>query len=770
MNDSYLKLELDIILKKLSGFALTSFAKQRILDLDVSTDYYRIEEDLQITDEALRIITHIGRCPMDFIHNNYASIEKAYKGGVLTCEELYRISSQTPGILKIQGFLGSLDMKNIEHFTYFVNSLSPCKALSNRIDRCINSSFEVMDEASSELKRIRKEIRSKENEIRRKMESYIRSESNYLSENIITVRNDRLVIPVKASYKYNVDGIIHDESASQQTVFIEPSAVVLLNAKLTSLKQEEKEEIERILRELSLLVKNEYDSLLTNMKMLEEIDFMFAKGAYGYDINGKVAELSKDKVISLHGARHPLLDPRTVIANDFYLGEDKPNIYLITGPNTGGKTVALKTVGLLVLMNQCGLAIPTNFDSKLGIFESFYVDIGDEQSIEKSLSTFSSHMTKLVNFVDECDSRSLIIVDEIGGGTDPKEGEALAMAIIEHFYLRKCTVLASTHYSNLKTYAIEKGYITSSSMIFNHELLKPTYKLQSGMSGRSYAFEIASNLGLRKDVINKAISFKDEYSSKSDILMEQLDRKKEELYQKEIEIEELKNKLNKSLEEVTKKEEELTLKEEKIKEQAASMVDDLVLNAMQEVDDLLKEVKSRDIKDVKMHEVINIKSKLKHMNDIDEDDEEAIHSFNIGDTVKVKSLNKTGKVTRVQKDAYFVSLNGMNIKVKANDLIPHTLQVEKKEKKKSTGGSMKYVAMELNIIGMHVDEGLILVDKYLDSCALVHHKSVRIIHGHGTGALRSAVHEYLKKCKYVESFRLGGPGEGGVGATVVTLR
>ena len=770
MYDSYLKLELNVILEKLSGFALTSFAKQKILSLEVSTDFYKIEEDLQITDEALRIITHIGRCPMDFIHNNYFAIDKAYKGGVLSCEELYRISSQTNGIMKIKGFLGSLDMQNIEHFRYFVDSLYPCKALSNRIDRCINSSFEVMDEASSELKRIRKEIRSKESEVRRKMESYLRSSSNYLSENIITIRNDRLVIPVKSSYKYNIDGIIHDESSSQQTVFIEPSAVVLLNAKITSLKQEEREEVERILRELSGLVKNDYESLMTNMKMLEEIDFMFAKGAYGYDINGKVAELSKDLVISLHGARHPLLDPKKVIANDFYLGEGKPNIYLITGPNTGGKTVALKTVGLLVLMNQCGLAIPTNFDSKLGVFESFYVDIGDEQSIEKSLSTFSSHMTKLVDFVDNCDSKSLIIVDEIGGGTDPKEGEALAMAIIEYFYKRGCTVLASTHYSNLKTYAIEKGYITSSSMIFNHDLLKPTYKLQSGMSGRSYAFEIASNLGLRRDVIDTAVTFKNEYSSKTDALMEELDKKKEEIFQKEQELEQLKQELNNSLELAKKKEEELIEKEDKLKEKAASMIDDLVLNAMQEVDDLLKDIKSRDIKDVKMHEVINVKTKLNKLNEEDEEDDESSLVFNIGDTVKVKSLNKTGKVTRVQKDSYFVSLNGMNIKVKSNDLIPHALQQEKKEKKKSSGGTMKYVAMELNIIGMHVDESLILVDKYLDSCALVHHKSVRIIHGHGTGALRGAVHEYLKKCKYVESFRLGGPGEGGVGATVVTLK
>ncbi|MBQ9730954.1 MAG: endonuclease MutS2 [Bacilli bacterium] len=770
MYDSYLKLELNIILEKLSGFALTSFAKQRILSLEVSTDYYRIEEDLQITDEALRIITHIGRCPMDFIHNNYASIEKAYKGGVLTCEELYRISSQTQGIMKIKGFLGALDMQNIEHFRYFVDSLYPCKALSNRIDRCINSSFEVMDEASSELKRIRKEIRSKENEIRRKMESYIKSESNYLSENIITMRNDRLVIPVKASYKYNIDGIIHDESSSQQTVFIEPSAVVLLNAKVASLKQEEKEEVERILRELSGMVKQDYDSLLTNMKMLEEIDFMFSKGAYGYEINGKVAELSHDLVISLHGARHPLLDPQKVIANDFYLGDNNPRIYLITGPNTGGKTVALKTVGLLVLMNQCGLAIPTNFDSKLGIFESFFVDIGDEQSIEKSLSTFSSHMTKLVDFVDQCDSRSLIIVDEIGGGTDPKEGEALAMAIIEHFYKRGCTVLASTHYSNLKTYAIEKGYITSSSMIFNHELLKPTYKLQSGMSGRSYAFEIALNLGLRKDVIENAITLKNEYSSKTDLLLEQLDRKKEEIFQKEQELELLKLQLEENIKQNEKKKQELVDKEEKLKEQAASMIDDMVLDAMQEVDELLKDIKARDIKDVKMHEAINIKSKLKKINEVDEEDEESSLVFNVGDSVKVKSLNKTGKVTRVSKDHCFVSLNGMNIKVKSNDLMPFALQEEKKEKKKSTGGSMKYVAMELNIIGMHVDESLILVDKYLDSCALVHHKSVRIIHGHGTGALRGAVHEYLKKCKYVESFRLGGPGEGGVGATVVTLK
>lgn len=771
MNDAYLKLELNLILNKLKEFALTPMAKYRISELDVSFDYYKIEEDLQITDEALRIISHIGRCPMDFIHDVNLAINKAYKGGVLTCEELYRISSQTQGVLRIESFYNSLNLENLTHFSYFVNSLTPCKYLSNRIDKCISSSLEVMDEASSELKKIRREIRSKENEVKRVMERYAKSNAEYLADSIVTMRNDRLVIPVKASHKYSVDGIIHDESSSRQTAYIEPSSVVLLNSQLVSLKQLEKEEIERILRELSKLVKEEYENLHTNMKMIEEIDFMFAKGAYGNSLDAKVATLSKENVIRFHGARHPLLDRKTVIANDFYLGKDEPNIYLITGPNTGGKTVALKTVGLLVLMNQCGLAIPVNFEATLGVFEKFFVDIGDEQSIEKSLSTFSSHMVKLIDFANECDSNSLIIVDEIGGGTDPKEGEALAMAFIKSFYKAGSMVLASTHYSNLKTFAIEEGYISNASMIFDQEALKPTYKLKKGVVGKSYAFEIAKNLGLSSYIIEDAKKYKEHYSSKADLLLDELEKKQEEIYVKEDEINEIKAKLESSLKEIELEKEKIKQLEINIKEKAQAQIDELVSDALFEVQEMLDELKAKDKEQIKMHELINAKRKLNDFNYEDEEEEKSNKEFKVNDLVFVKSLNKQGKITRVNNDNCVVIVNGMNITVKKSDLNEAKVKIEnQKEKKKQTSSSLRYVPVEINLLGMHVDEALIAVEKYLDSCSLVHHKQVRIIHGHGTGALRTAIGEYLKKSKYVESYRLGGPGEGGVGATVVTLR
>jgi len=717
MRDSLDVLEFNAIKQIVAGFAVMELTKQRCFALEYSTDYYRVEEDLKITDEAIRIVYGFGRCPVDYIHDIRGSIEKAEKNGFLSIEELYRVASQADGVQHIQSFKDSLNMHEIDNFSYFVDSMVPCIELKKAIERCISPELTIYDDASVSLKSIRKSIRNLELEIRHKLDAIIHARPDYLAEPIVTIRNDRLVIPVKSSYKSVVGGIIHDESDSGQTCYVEPSSVVILNAQVSSLKISENQEIDRILRSLSEQVSLCHDDLLKNLMMALEIDFMFAKGEFGRKYNAKPASLSHNQEIILKHARHPLIDQDKVVANDFTLGDGNRRIYLISGPNTGGKTVALKTVGLLSIMNQAGFPIPVDGECVMGIFESFFVDIGDEQSIEQSLSTFSSHMSKLIHMVENVNDKSLVLVDELGGGTDPKEGEAIAMAILDYFHRRGAVVLSTTHYSNLKTFALENEYITNASMMFDKEKFKPLYKLETGISGQSYAFEISRNLGLSEEIIEKAKMYKNHYSTELDHLIEKVDKKSLELNDREKQLNQMKLDLASKqdmLDQLVAKNNSLN---EKIRENANELIGELVSSAEEEIKDMMSNLKNNP--DAKLHNYIDAKSKIADLadnsNDIDDDNNE----FEINDYVLVKTVGKKGKITRKKGEEYSVLINGILVQVSGNNLEHAAIDKEKKKiviLKKISGQfeeSRHYSEKEINTILKAIFEDYATIRRYL---------------------------------------------------------
>ena len=767
MKNIEISLEFDKIKNIIKGYCVTPMAKELAMEMDYNNDFLTTKDLLEKVDEALKACYKISRCPIENVYDIEEALDKAKKGGMLTLEELYHVGVQADSVTKIKNYYDSLGVNDSPNLEYLCNSLYPCKQIKKEVERCISPSFEIYDNASSKLKSIRNEIKDKEIEIRKRLDSIIRSKSTYLADNIITIRNDRLVIPVKASYKYNIEGIILDESTSKQTVYIEPKASVMLNAQILSLKQEEQKEIEAIIRKLSKLVESDADILMTNLQFIVELDFLFAKASYGKDIDGKVATLVKDKEITLMHARHPLLDKHKVVANDFCLGNKYNSIYLITGPNTGGKTVALKTVGLLVLMNQAGLALPVDGEARLSLFEKFFVDIGDDQSLLESMSTFSSSMSNIINMVNNVNDKSLVIIDEIGNGTDPKEGESLAMAILDYFYKKGAITMCSTHYSNLKTYAFENSYISVVSMKFDKENMRPTYKLIMNSSSDSYAFEISHNLGLKEDIIASAREYMDKYSSMSEKMMDRVNKELIRLSAVEDTLKLKQAELDAQNDEIAKLKVSLAKSNERVKEKAQEMVDSLVEEKLVEIEKYMEELKDPNLK---LHQVIKAKSNLTKL--IKEEDETITVSkdFNVNDEVLVKSINKKGVIKRKNGNDYTVNVNGMSIKVKGNELENTHIEKEKNVVTISRRGELKHVSMEVNLIGMHVDEALFTLRKYLDDCMLVHMTSCRIIHGAGTGALRKAVHKYLDEVKFVKEYRMGGAYEGGLGATVVTFK
>lgn len=770
MRHLYDVLEFNIIKDKVASFAATKMGREYIENLEHLTDIHEIRLALLKSDEAMRIIYSFGTCPLSQIHDISLSLIKAKKNAILNIEELYRIASNIEAVQNIITFKGQVHLENIDSFNEYVSSLVYLHYLSKKIFNVISPNLEILDSASSTLNKIRKEIKKITSEIKSKMDSYMQSNSEFLSDEVVTRRNDRLVIPVKSTYKHQIQGVIHDESSSGNTSFVEPTFAVLLNAKLDNLRNEEQVEINRILRMLSSDVADDADILLNNQKWISELDIMFAKGQYGKSINGQIAEMVNEPTIVFKHARHPLIDKKKVVANDVVLGGENHKILLISGPNTGGKTVYLKLTGLLVLMSQAGIPIPVDGEAKLSLFNNIFVDIGDEQSIEQSLSTFSSHMEKIISMVDEVDDKSLVILDELGGGTDPKEGESIAMAFIEYLHKKNSFAIVTTHYSNLKVFALEQGYIQNGSMLFDEENMKPQYHLALGVIGKSYALEISKRLGLDSYIINRAKYYKDYYMSQSEKLEEKLEEKMKLIHQKEEENIKNKEELARLKTNIEIELANIEKEKEQIKENAQNMIDELVAEAMKEIDNTVDQIKNKDKEELKMHEWIAAKKTLKTYLSKDEDDDEESSDLQVGDFVRLKTMNKTGTITRVKGEKYMVDCGGMTITVSGSDLQRWKKVEEKKTPFISASTGLKHVNAELNIIGLHIEEALPKLEKYIDDARSVHLKNVRIIHGHGTGALRKMVHDYLKGKKFVEDYRLGGAGEGGVGATVVTLK
>lgn len=758
-------LEMNIIQEQVKSYCASTLGKNKVDSFAIFDDLDDLHEELDKVNEAMKLINHLGRIPLGGLTDISILLEKANRDGTLQGDELLKVANQLECIISVKNYISSTEL-NTPYLKEMIDGLVINKRILDEIQRCILPDGSVADTASDTLLSLRKRIQQTTVNIRHKMESLVKESKDILSIDKITTKNDRLVLPVKTGYKNQLGGLVHAHSATGQTTYIEPEAVMLMNNQLGELQIAEREEVERILYSLSQMIKGNYYHFHFNLKILEEIDFIFAKGYYGYKHHCCIPEVREDSSdIIMKEARHPLIEEKKVVANDIMLVNHR--MLLISGSNTGGKTVTLKTTGLLSLMALCGMPVLC-LEMSIPLFDDIYVDLGDEQSIEQSLSTFSSHMKKIVDILHQATSSSLVIIDEIGSGTDPQEGECLAEAILNQFLNIGSYVFASTHYGKLKTFAKENESIVLASVSFDMDSMRPTYHLRLDSLGQSYAIEIASILGLDAQIVAYAQNLKKESMSEHEKLMEKLSIKEEQLTLKEEELKhlidenkKLHNKYNHEINQLNKQKEMLM---NKAKEEANELID----NAKAQIDEVIDSFKSSSLK---QHEMIQAKHNLDEM--IYHDEEEMIkqeHVLNVGDHVLVRKMNREGDIVEVLKNhMIMVSLSGLNIKLHEDEVTfmhPHT-KVKKVKKASIKKSSVKKTgSYEINIIGKRYEEAMALVDKFLDDALVLGYPHVRIVHGMGTGALRKGVRKILDKNKHVISYRDGGPNEGGLGATL----
>ena len=769
MRDYYESLELDKVKEQVARHASFSLGKQKVRQSTPCFDALWVERELSRVKEAFDLVIRYGNMPFGGIHDISDSIEAALKDMTLTPQELRDITNAIRGVESIQNYMKASEIKTV-YIKDLTDSFSGHVRLASEIERCISMNYEVLDHASAELKTIRKSILACNGEISAEVQRFISRNSSKLMDTITTMRNDRICVLVKIAEKNSIDGFIHGESASGQTAYVEPRSLLMLNNRLQALKSREQEEVAKILFELSQKVKESGYELLANMETLGLLDSIFARALWAKETDGCVAQLVTGKDhLYLKQARHPLIDSKKVVANTYEIKEPYHSL-LITGSNTGGKTVTLKTIGLFVVMTMCGMAVSCE-EAMIPMFDAVFVDIGDEQSIQESLSTFSSHISKLAEICRQADNRSLVLLDELGSGTDPKEGEPLAVAILDHLRKIGAMVVATTHYSALKSYGADNEDILLSSVEFDMEQMKPTYHYIEGISGQSNAFEIARRYGLHESIIAHAKERKEASRSSSEIAIEKLEQNLMEVHEQkqqlELRLQDVKQ-LQKTLEEEKEKFErkrEHVL--EKIKEEARVQLETAQEEAQQIIDEL-KQMKS----DAKPHEITALQSKMKNLTETDEIDVEEVkqETFALHDYVKIRKLNYYGEIISINKDKVCVLTNGMKMNTTTKEIEHAQKQVQKTKKKGYGKSSIRSFSMECNVIGYRVAEAIAIIDKYLDNAVLAKASSVRIIHGMGTGALRKGVHDYLKKNPRVESFHMGGQGEGGLGATIVTLK
>ena len=718
----------------------------------------------------MNLIVRFGTLPIINSSDLAIKIGFAKKGGILTPKDLNDIAEDIETSSKVISFVKKCE-GNYENIKDFIKDFNVLNHLSNSIKGVISPSLTIYDNASSKLKSIRTKIVSTQQELTARINSLVRTYSSILSDGNITLRNDHFVLPVKTTEKNKIQGIIHDVSNTGETTFIEPNSIVELNNKIYVLKLEEQEEIKRILLELTKEVLSYENEILTNNQMLGYLDFVQAKSLYGNDIDGYVATLEKEQQIHLIGAKHPLLNKDTCIPNSFELNKDH-RIMIITGPNAGGKTVALKTVGLLILMNQCGLPLPTSKKPILSIFNNIFLDVGDNQSIQDNLSTFSAHITNIARIVKNIGGKDIVLIDELGTGTSPNEGEALAISVINEILFKNSFGIISSHFEGVKILAMQNDNIINASALFDEEKLLPTYKIKVGMPGKSYGVDVASRLGMPEHIIDNAKNYLANHQEQN------LDNAINKLEKQFILNEKLSEELNAKLKNIEAKEIEsnkILANIDKIKEEAMleaeEQKEELLKKARIEIDSILKELKENEIK---LHTITAAKKALENLETEEIEVDSPNQEVEINDYVKIKDTNMQGKIIRkVKNNITVITQEGLSINTTTNKVIKTMAPAKKVAPRMTKGDQMIFkqsVPLELNVIGLHVDEALEKVEKYLDTCLARKIKSCRLIHGSGTGALRSAIHNYLKTLKSVDSFRLGGAGEGGVGATVVTFK
>jgi len=779
-------LEFDKIQEKLIEKAATRLGKEKAQNIDILKDKSMILSKLEETEEAFKILAKIGEPPLGGIHKVSKEVEFAQRGRMLNPGNILEIGDTLRAARNLNNFY----KKNKDDFNYktienLITSLSPNKHLEDKIENAIISEEEISDNASSDLRKIRRKIEEKHSNIRNKLNSIINSTDNqkYLQDTIITIRNDRFVILVKQEYRNKIKGLIHGQSSSGATLFIEPSSIVELNSDISSLKIDEKKEIERILKELSQDIANFSQEILSNEQIFKEIDFIFAKGKLSISYTGAKPSLNTDGYIKIKKGRHPLIPEKEVVPIDVYLGDENKTL-VITGPNTGGKTVTLKTIGLFTLMTQAGLHIPASFASNIGVFEEIFADIGDEQSIEQSLSTFSSHMTNIVDILKKVDSKSLVLLDEIGAGTDPEEGAALAITILEKLLNIRCTTAATTHYSELKIYALTQKGVQNGSVEFDIKTLSPTYRVLIGVPGKSNAFEISRKLGLEDEVIKEAKSKLKVHEIEFEDALAKIETDRKTSEKDRIEIEKLKRTQKEIKNKLVEKEKELKNKEEKMIYDAKKEARQIVSKAKKETADIIRQLRELSIeiekdKNIKINQLrndINNKTKdYKTTVDLDKNYEKSEEELEKGDYVLIQNLNQKGTIISEienKKDKVTVQVGSMKLNVDYNSL----KKLEKKEKEKTKTGSKninlmnKRVKPSIDVREFNLEEAFLEVDKYLDDAYLAGLNEVSIIHGKGKGILRKGIGQYLKGHNLVKEFRLGSFEEGGDGNTIVKLK
>lgn len=784
-------LEYNKIIDLLATKASSSLGLKYIEELTPKPDYKEVKDMLEETSEAQGILIKRGHVNLGGIQDVSDSVKRAEIGAVLDPGSLLKISDNLRAARNLKR---SLTPGEEEDFNYpMIQSLSDSlyvyRDIEEEINNAIISEIEISDNASPTLRSIRRGILQKNQSIRTKLNSIISSTTyqKYLQDAIISVRGDRFVVPVKAEYRSQVSGIIHDQSSSGATLFIEPMSIVEMNNELRKLKLDEQEEIERILTELTKLVGEVAGDILSNQVILGKLDFVFAKGKLSLSMKAIEPILNEEKNINIKNGRHPLLDADKVVPNNIYLGEDFDTL-VITGPNTGGKTVTIKTIGLFALMTQSGLHIPADYGSSMCVYDNVFADIGDEQSIEQSLSTFSSHMTKIVGILNEVNSDSLVIFDELGAGTDPVEGAALAIAILEDVNMAGAKCIATTHYSELKNYALTKDRVENAAVEFDVNTLSPTYKLLIGVPGKSNAFEISRKLGLRDYIIDRAKEFINTDNIELEDVLQNVEKNRIKAEEERAEAEQLKKEIEYVKAEYDRKLEKLNVSRKKMMEKARSEAFSITRQAKEEADNILKELRNMEMEMASKEKNKKIEALRKELADsmgnlqpsvksmiVPKVSNKEIKDLKSGDEVKVITLNQEGTVVSVDKKkkeaVVQMGIMKMTLPFKA-------LQVAQKEKKsivtKSTrqiisskSGSVK---SEVDLRGLNLEEAIVEVDKYLDDACVAGLETVTIIHGVGTGVLKKGLQDVLKKNKHVKSQRPGQYGEGGMGVTIVEIR
>lgn len=784
MNSKILKiLEFEQITNRLSSLAITAPAKEKAANLKPKTDFDKVEKSLKQTLALANLRRIKGQLPLTNFQDVKPSTKRLSVKANLNAQEFGNILLILSLASEINGFLEDLDEDiDLSAIDEILDKLVVPDTLFNQLKKSVDFDGEVLDSASSALARIRHDIKSNEEEIKNKMDSYTKGNSSkYLSEQIVTIRDDRYVIPVKQEYRGKFGGVVHDQSASGQTLFVEPEAALNLNNRQQNLMAQERQEIHNILKHLSSMAREDIENLNEIAFSLSELDFLQAKAKLAKEMKATEPSLSHDNSLYLRKARHPLIDPEKVVPNDIYLGEEFDTM-LITGPNTGGKTITLKTAGLIQLMAQSGLFIPAEENSKVGVFKQVYADIGDEQSIEQSLSTFSSHINDIIAIMKNVNDQTLVLIDEIGAGTDPEEGASLAISILDFLRKKDAKIMVTTHYPELKLYGYNRERTTNASMEFDLKTLSPTYRLQIGIPGHSNAFAIARRLGMREDVVKNAQKLMKDEDSDINNMIERLNEQTKAATSARSRLE---TSLDRSQKLEKKLQDALDWYNQRVQKQldfAQERANEIVAKRRKKADQIIERLENerKNGVQIKENKIIDAKGELNSLerqaqnlaNNKVLQREKRRHNVSVGDKVKVLSYGQTGTITKKLSDHdYEVQMGIMKVKVSDRDVEKIDAPKKQTPHVRATSALRRSNARsELDLRGQRYDEAMTNLDRYFDSVLLAGLDVVTIIHGIGTGAIRTGVWQYLRSNRHVKSFNYAPANQGGNGATIVQLK